>query len=172
MAGMAWLATAPRSSHGCCGPAIAELLGAALAASWSGSWMPTTVQTTRLFRVRDHGRGFVVGDLVGDHGFPHQQPKVLTETATARGRKTPMSWTCDGCGAPNIDRASCEACGTSSPTATAADLARTALKDAAAARAAQVEEAARGNHRLADHLGSVTDAHLDDALAMRRLGIA
>jgi hypothetical protein len=82
------------------------------------------------------------------------------------------AWTCDSCGVPNVDRASCEACGTSSPTATAADLARTALKDAAAARAAQVEEAARGHHRLADHLGSVTDAHLDDALAMRRLGIA
>ncbi|MGP4092746.1 hypothetical protein [Streptomyces sp. KR55] len=45
------------------------------------------------------------------------------------------AWTCDGCGVPNIDRASCEACGTSSPTATAADLARTALQDAAAARA-------------------------------------
>lgn len=25
MAGMAWLATTPRSSFGCCGPAIAEL---------------------------------------------------------------------------------------------------------------------------------------------------
>jgi hypothetical protein len=82
------------------------------------------------------------------------------------------AWTCDGCGVPNIDHASCEACGTSSPTATAADLARTALKDAATARAAQAEEATRGNHRLTDHLDSVTDAHLDDALAMRRLGIA
>ncbi|MER5227816.1 hypothetical protein [Streptomyces flaveus] len=81
------------------------------------------------------------------------------------------AWTCDGCGIPNVDRGSCEACGTSSPTATAADLARTALRDAAAARAAQVEEAARSNHRLADCLGSVTDTHLDDALAVRRLGI-
>ncbi|WP_405803412.1 hypothetical protein OG729_39385 [Streptomyces sp. NBC_00210] len=82
------------------------------------------------------------------------------------------AWTCDGCGVPHIDHASCEACGTSSPSATAADLARTAPKDAPAARAAQVEEAARGNHRLADPLDSVSDAHLDDALAMRRLAIA
>ncbi|WP_455362352.1 hypothetical protein [Streptomyces sp. SYSU K21746] len=82
------------------------------------------------------------------------------------------AWTCDACGVPNVDRSSCEACGTSSTTATAADLARTALRDAAAARAAQVEEAARGNHRLACHLGSVMDAHLDDALSVRRLGIA
>ncbi|OIJ99010.1 hypothetical protein BIV25_10915 [Streptomyces sp. MUSC 14] len=79
------------------------------------------------------------------------------------------TWPCNGCGITNADRASCEACGTSSPTATAADLAQTALKDAAAARAAQVEEAARGNHQLADHLGNVVDAHLDDVLALRRL---
>lgn len=80
------------------------------------------------------------------------------------------AWTCDGYGVPHIDRASREACGTSSPTATAADLAKTALRDSAAARAAQVEEAARGKHHLADHLGKVTDAHLDEALAVRRLG--
>ncbi|MGW2651975.1 hypothetical protein ACWC2T_45765 [Streptomyces sp. NPDC001393] len=82
------------------------------------------------------------------------------------------TWTCGGCGIANVDRASCEACGTSSPTATAADLADTALKDAAAARAAQIEEASRGNHQLAVHLGSVVDAHLDDALALLHLGIA
>ncbi|MFI9248373.1 hypothetical protein ACIGXF_38820 [Streptomyces sp. NPDC053086] len=80
------------------------------------------------------------------------------------------TWTCDGCGISNVDRSSCEACGTSSRTATPGSLAVTALKDAAAARAAQIEEAARGNQDLADHLSNVTDAHLDDALALRRLG--
>ncbi|MFG3267851.1 hypothetical protein [Streptomyces bobili] len=77
-------------------------------------------------------------------------------------------WPCGCCGTGNADRASCAACGTSSPTATPAALAATALRDAAAARAAQRQEAARGNHRLAADLGAVMDAHLDDALALRR----
>ncbi|MEU2717947.1 hypothetical protein [Streptomyces sp. NPDC007205] len=81
------------------------------------------------------------------------------------------SWACGGCGMLNGDRASCEACGTSSPTATAADLAVTAMHDAAAARRAQVNEAAGGNHELAALLGRVVDAHLDDALALRSLEV-
>ncbi|MGW7134482.1 hypothetical protein ACWGIA_39940 [Streptomyces bobili] len=75
-------------------------------------------------------------------------------------------WLCGCCGTGNAGRASCAACGTSSPTATPAALAATALRDAAAARAAQRQEAARGNHHLAAHLGAVMDAHLDDALAL------
>ncbi|MGW5434198.1 hypothetical protein ACWET9_44860 [Streptomyces sp. NPDC004059] len=81
------------------------------------------------------------------------------------------AWTCDAWGTSNVDRASCDACHTSSPTATAADLAKTALRDAAPARTAQVEEATRGNDRLARHLGSVVDTYLDDALALQQLGI-
>lgn len=76
---------------------------------------------------------------------------------------------CGGCGMLNVDRASCEACGTSSPTRHRRRSRGTAMHDAATARAAQVEEAARGNHQLADYLGHVTDAHLDDALALHRL---
>jgi hypothetical protein len=39
MAGMAWLATTPRSSIRCCGPAIAELLvGADLSQFAGGPW--------------------------------------------------------------------------------------------------------------------------------------
>ncbi|WP_143651142.1 hypothetical protein [Streptomyces phaeoluteigriseus] len=79
------------------------------------------------------------------------------------------SWSCGSCGTDNADRASCAACGTSSPTATTAALAVTALRDAATARAAQLREAARGNHHLAAHLAVVMDAYLDDALALRRL---
>jgi hypothetical protein len=81
------------------------------------------------------------------------------------------AWTCDACGNSNVNRASRDACGTSSPTATAAELVKTTLRDAAAARTAQVEEATRGNGRLARHLGSVVDAYLDDALALQQLSI-
>ncbi|MGW2602481.1 hypothetical protein [Streptomyces klenkii] len=79
------------------------------------------------------------------------------------------SWTCNDCGTHVCDRASCQACGTSSPTATPDSLAATALMDAAAARAAQVKELAQGNTELADYLSCIVDAHLDDALALRRL---
>src|SRR4051794_23909001 len=103
MAGMAWLAPTPPSSPRCCGPAIAQLghrpphstarasRPRAPARPWSGPWMPATAQTTRLFRVRDHGRGFVVGGLVGASGFPLQQPKVSVGDRHGRGRKHLMS---------------------------------------------------------------------------------
>jgi riboflavin synthase alpha subunit len=80
------------------------------------------------------------------------------------------SFTCGACSTINTNRAACCVCGTASATATPESLATTALADAAAARAAQLEEAAKGNHELAEHLGHVTDAHLDDALALRCLG--
>lgn len=76
------------------------------------------------------------------------------------------------CGTPNTGRDSCKACDTASPTATPESLAATALADAGDARAAQIEEAARGNHHLADHLAEVSDAYLDDALALRNLPTA
>ncbi|MCW8383967.1 hypothetical protein [Streptomyces justiciae] len=79
-------------------------------------------------------------------------------------------WTCGACGTGNADRASCLACATSSPTATPDTLAATALLDAADARAAQLDEASRGNHDLAQSLTPVIDMHLDDALALRSLG--
>ncbi|WP_042422331.1 hypothetical protein [Streptacidiphilus anmyonensis] len=79
-------------------------------------------------------------------------------------------WDCGACGTPEDTRASCLVCGTSSPTATPDSLAATALEDAYAAHRARTEEAARGNHDLAAHLGRVADACLDDALAMRQLG--
>ncbi|MEU6680868.1 hypothetical protein [Streptomyces sp. NPDC046925] len=79
------------------------------------------------------------------------------------------NFTCGACGTPNTGRASCLACDTAGPAATPESLAATALADAGAAHAARVEEAARGNYGLALHLGSVSDAHLDDALALRRL---
>jgi hypothetical protein len=78
------------------------------------------------------------------------------------------SFACGACGTPNTDRDSCEVCDTTSPTATPEGLAATALADAAAARALQVEETARGNHELANHLGRVSDDHLDATLALRR----
>lgn len=79
-------------------------------------------------------------------------------------------FTCPACTTANSGRASCMVCATESPTATAESLAATAVQDAGAARAAQREEAARGNHDLAASLGRVSDAHLDDALALRHLG--
>lgn len=81
-------------------------------------------------------------------------------------------FTCGGCGTLNIDRDACEACATASPTATIEGLVTTALNDATAARACQVEENARGNHELARHLGTVADSHLDEALALRRLSLS
>ncbi|MWA16266.1 hypothetical protein [Streptomyces sp. BA2] len=77
---------------------------------------------------------------------------------------------CVACGIPNTGRDSCKICDTASPTATPGGLAATALADAGAARALQVEEAERGNHELASHLSRVSDDHLDDALALRRVG--
>lgn len=71
------------------------------------------------------------------------------------------SFTCGACVTPNTDRDACKVCGTASPTATPEGLAATALADAGAARALQVEEAARGNHELADHLASVSDDYLE-----------
>lgn len=77
------------------------------------------------------------------------------------------SWICGACGTTNVGRASCEACATSSPAATPHALAATALRDAAATHEAQVDESARGNHELAAYLGTVVDAHLDDARVMQ-----
>lgn len=75
-------------------------------------------------------------------------------------------FTCGACTTPNTGRDACKACDTARPQS----LAATALADAGAARAVQLEETERGNHALAAHLGHVADAHLDDALALRRLG--
>ncbi|MGR7000715.1 hypothetical protein ACU686_26125 [Yinghuangia aomiensis] len=80
------------------------------------------------------------------------------------------AWICGACDTRNPNsRASCEACATSSPTATPARLAETAMADAAEARRAQKEVAAQGHSELAARLAQVVDAHLDDAAALRRI---
>ncbi len=85
------------------------------------------------------------------------------------GRPMESTWICEGCSTRNADiRASCEVCAASSPKATPASLAATALADAAAARTAQLEVTAQGHTELAAHLGRVVDTYLDDALDLRR----
>ncbi len=70
------------------------------AASWWGSWMATTVQTARPFRVRDHGRASWSRVWSGAPGFLISN-RSLTETATA-AEGSPMSsaWTRNGAASP------------------------------------------------------------------------